>query len=108
MAKQHECNQEAKISQIDTKLSTVYKEVMGNGKEGLSKTSIRVEEAVNNLIPGIESLRIAVSGVCKFQIETEAIIRENQKHKTNRQWFITAIIAMGTLIVAFVGIVIFK
>ena len=61
---------------------------MGNGKEGLAKSSIRLQESVNSLITVTEAVRTRLSAFEQFQIETEVTVRENEKHLTNRKWFI--------------------
>jgi len=97
-------NLEKKIPELDI----VYKAVMGNGKEGLITTSVRMEESVIRLIKTTEILRTTISGFTKFQIGVEASIRENQKHKTNKKWYITIIISLMSVIVSIVSVLIIK
>ena len=86
------------------KLNIVYKEVMGNGKEGLAKSSIRLQETVNTLTESTKALSTNVSGLHKFQTEIETAIRENEKFKSNKKWYIRTIIAVSSVAATFIGI----
>jgi len=91
-------SQKEKIVRIDTKLDAVYKEVMGNGNDGLSKATIRLQDSVIQLNETVKSLRTAVSGFDKFQASIETIIRQDEKNKVQKRWYITTVIAFGSII----------
>ena len=95
-----------RLAVVEERVDKVCKEVHGNGSDGLSKTVIRLQDAVNNLIPGIDNLRTVVSGLTKFQIETEHDIRISEKRDVNRKWLIGTAIALGGIIVALIGYII--
>lgn len=100
---EHDCKQVDKITATATKLEVVYKEVMGNGKEGLAKTAIRLQDSVETLIDVVDSFKTAISGFNKFQIEIESEIRNSEKRKANGRWLVGTIIGLGGFIIALLG-----
>jgi len=84
------------------KLNVVYKEVMGNGKEGLAKSSVRLETTVKELTQSTKVLSTLVSGFSKFQIEAEAVAKQNAEHLNNKKWYVRTIIAAGGLAATFI------
>jgi PII-like signaling protein len=104
----HECNQIEKITEMSTNLATVYKEVMGNGKEGLAKTAIRLQDSVSTLVDTVEKFSTVISGFNKFQIETEVEVRLSEKRKANNKWLLGTAIALSSLILGLLGYIIVK
>jgi hypothetical protein len=112
----HKCSKEVEISQIMLKLGELQLIIKGNGKkEGLETTIVRLEancntqnERLSTLNENIEAFRTAVSGFEKFQTKIETIIREDEKHRINRQWFIGSIIALIGIVVTLFEILIYN
>jgi len=107
-----------RIASLETKTETVYKEVFGNGSEGLAKTVVRLQDNIsvlNDNVPklneSIEALRTLFSGFEKFKTETEVLVKEKARletqRETNRKWFIGTIIAIVGIGATILGIVIF-
>jgi PII-like signaling protein len=104
----HECNQVEKITEMATNLKTVYNEVMGNGKEGLAKTAVRLQDSVTALTEIVDKFSTVISGFNKFQIETEVEVRLSEKRKANNKWLLGTAIALSSLILGLLGYIIVK
>ena len=99
---EHDCTRSGEFE----KLEIVYKEVMGNGEKGLAKYMIVVKEIISELKPEIKSLRTVISGIEKTIVVIQTIARENERHNTNRKWYIGTMITVGgiaiTAIIAYI------
>ena len=97
---EHDCTRSGEFE----KLEIVYKTVMGNGKEGLYATTIRLQEGVKELTQTVTAVTTSMNAFNRFQIETESAIRENERHKTNKKWLVNTLIAVSSVAIAFIAL----
>jgi hypothetical protein len=109
----HDCVKEKEFGELETKVSRIGKAVEGNGHEGLIITSVRLEEtvkglerAVNELKESMNAFRTMASGYERFQTEYVVMKEAEIKHQLNKRWMVRTIIALGTFLVAAVGVII--
>ena len=96
-----------RLAVVENKVDIVCKEVLGNGKDGLSKDVVRLVSAVSNLTITVDAFRTAISGFNKFQIETETIVRQKATLETHRKWLIATIFTIIGVGGTVIGIIIF-
>ena len=89
------CNQEGRISAMETVVNRIDKTVNGNGQKGMVEITLRLDESVKQLHETIQDLRIAVSGFTKFQAEAEAEAKKNERQRVNKRWMIGTIITLS-------------
>lgn len=107
----HICNREAEISRIATIVEDLKHEINGNGQPGLSKTVPQLVVATAQLSTDIKNLAVVVSGIVKFQTESEMkdkLIQEYEAKsiisKRDKQWLTGTIIASAlTIITILIG-----
>jgi 3-deoxy-D-arabino-heptulosonate 7-phosphate (DAHP) synthase class II len=93
----HKCNHEADFGRINTEINDLKGIIKGEG--GLQTTVIELNVTVQNLTETVKGLKTVISAFSKFQTESEANVRAEERIKadkrvkdTNRQW------AWGTVI----------
>jgi hypothetical protein len=77
---EHECNQAAKITDLQIKngevlslMKGIVKEFYGNGQEGISKTVPKLQNSVENLTATIAAQTVVIADLVKFQSSLQAI-----------------------------------
>lgn len=90
------CKYEKEMGALLETVKSHDRAINGNGQPGLRDTVTTLNTTIKELVPVVESLRVAVSGFGTFQKETEVTIRNEEKvkadkqvKKTNVQWIIT-------------------
>lgn len=103
---EHQCKYEKEMGALLETVKNHEKAINGNGQPGLRDTVTALNTTVKELTPVVESLRVAVSGFNRFQTESEAEIRveertkaKSQVKKTNIQWIITTAIMVVLYVV---------
>jgi len=106
----HFCTQEGRLSRIEQTALTLDKVVNGNGQEGLLKQTVKLiqlvadmKESSKEMNNNIKDLKVAISGINRFQTVIETTITQREKYKANKRWGIGIMI---TLILGVAGLVI--
>jgi hypothetical protein len=95
----HECERPEEIGEIKASVKRLEKIVEGNGQPGLRDIVTALNTNVDIMNKNIAYLTTVISGILKFQNETEGESKERDRNKINFRW------AMGLAITMFICLI---